>query len=61
MRPSTKLTVGITTDKDTYEPGDTVKFEVSVSEAGSSSLKESRYVSIFVTDDTVFDQIPLKE
>jgi len=48
-KPKAHLDVEITFDKEVYAPGDTVNFEVSVS--------DDAYASVFVTDDSVFYQL----
>jgi uncharacterized protein YfaS (alpha-2-macroglobulin family) len=61
-KPSKFLTLDITTDKEVYAPGDTVNFQVQIIDISTGRVVTDRnsYVSIFVTDNTVFNQIEQK-
>lgn len=63
-KPSDSLEVIITTDKDRYQPGDLVKYEVQVIDRNTGLPVESSrnpldrtFVSVVATDNSVFNQI----
>lgn len=54
-KPSKTLKVIINTDKDVYMPGDEVFYNVSVYDTSTGNfVSTDAYVSITVTDDSVF-------
>lgn len=50
-KPKTHLKVSISFDKEIYAPGDTVKFEIDITD---NNATEEAYVTVFATDDSVF-------
>lgn len=56
-KPSMFLDVEITTDKDTYQPGDEVKFTVKVTQNNTNASADvgDIFLSLYATDDSVFD------
>ena len=62
-KPSEVLDLRISTDKDIYEPGEQVTYTVEVYNTTTGALVSDvdTYVSMRVTDETVFNQIPQRK
>jgi len=56
-RPAEKLQVEVTTDKEQYTPGETVEFEVTVRDQNGEIVEGEAFVSVFVTDESVFSKL----
>jgi uncharacterized protein YfaS (alpha-2-macroglobulin family) len=59
MKPDKSLEVIINLEKQTYQPGDLVNYEIQVRSKGSTRLVTDRdvFVSVVATDDSVFSKI----
>lgn len=58
LKPSDILKVVVSTDKTIYSPGDTVNYEVQVLNITTNQpASGDAYLSISVTDDSVFAQV----
>ena len=63
-KPSLLLDVQISTDYSTYKPGDQVNFQIDITNLTSGEpiaydkkSNKSLFVSVYVTDESVFDNI----
>jgi hypothetical protein len=58
LKPSETLQVEISTDKSVYAPGNKVKFSVKILNKDNKKLSlKKTFVSIVVTDDSVFNRV----
>jgi len=53
-KPEQTHQVSIKTTKEKYEPGEQVEFEVEVTYSDGTPVGDDTYVSVFITDETVF-------
>lgn len=56
-KPKSVLSVEVKPDQDSYQPGDLVTFEVTVQNLSGDPAQDS-YVSVVVTDDSAYSQVP---
>jgi hypothetical protein len=56
-KPAKALKLEISTDKSTYAPGDDVSFEVRCINSTTGEAITDCYVSVTVTDDSVFQKL----
>lgn len=62
IKPKEVLKVEITTDSDVYAPGSQVNFEVKVlNQAGLLNVALPSYISVFVTDESIFYKLEPKD
>jgi len=59
-KPASRLFVEVNRDREEYSPGDTVNWEVTVRDEQGNLVEDDTYVSLFVTDDSVFSKIEQK-
>jgi len=55
-KPAENLKIQVKTDKPLYAPGDQVNYEVTVTNT-TTNQRVDAYVSIVVTDDSVFSKV----
>ena len=54
VKPSDQLRVEVTTTRDIYAPAEKVNYRVTVRDKSGNPVNENTFVSVRVTDDSVF-------
>jgi len=57
VKPAKKLNVEVQLDRENYVPGETVNFEVLVTDDEGNLVEDDTFVSVFITDDSVFSRV----